>query len=131
MPFLDPRVIEFGARLPPRLRMRGLREKLLLRKAFARDLPPSIAQRTKQPYRVPDSSSFFEDGRPLPWVAELLSEGSVAEAGLFDAPTVARLTAKCAAGRAIGFGDNMAFVGALSAQLVHRQFIRDNRPWTP
>jgi asparagine synthase (glutamine-hydrolysing) len=130
-PFLDPRLIDFAARLPSRLKMRGLREKLLLRKAFARDLPPGVGSRPKQPYRVPDANSFFADGRPLPWVAELLSDASVRDAALFDAPTVARLTAKCAAGRAIGFGDNMAFVGVLSTQLVHRQLIRDNAPWTP
>ncbi|RFP80173.1 asparagine synthase (glutamine-hydrolyzing) [Hydrogenophaga borbori] len=127
-PFLDPRVIAFAAALPPRLKMRGLREKLLLRQAFARELPPAIGQRTKQPYRSPDSASFFEDGQPLPWVRELLSEGSLREAGLFDAPAVARLSAKCAAGRAIGFADNMAFVGVLSTQLLHRQFVRAEAP---
>ena len=127
-PFLDPRVIEFAARLPPRLKMRGLREKLLLRKAFAHELPPGIGQRTKQPYRSPDSASFFENGRALPWVRELLSEDSVRDSGLFDATAVARLSAKCAAGRAIGFADNMAFVGVLSTLLLHRQFVRAEQP---
>ena len=127
-PFLDPRVIAFAARLPPRLKMRGLCEKLLLREAFAHELPPQIGRRTKQPYRSPDSASFFEAGKPLPWVAELLSEASVRDAGLFDAPAVARLSAKCAAGRAIGFADNMAFVGVLSTQLLHQQFVRPATP---
>ncbi len=123
-PFLDPRVIQFAAALPPRLKMRGLREKLLLRQAFARELPVAIGQRTKQPYRAPDCASFFEDGQPLPWVRELLGEDSLRESGLFDAPAVARLTHKCASGRAIGFADNMAFVGVLSTMLLHRQFLR-------
>jgi asparagine synthase (glutamine-hydrolysing) len=127
-PFLDPRVIAFAAALPPRLKMRGLREKLLLRQAFARELPPAIGQRTKQPYRSPDCASFFDNGQPLPWVRELLSEHSLGEAGLFDAPAVARLGAKCAAGRAIGFADNMAFVGVLSTMLLHRQFVRAEAP---
>lgn len=127
-PFLDPRVIAFASRLPPRLKMRGLCEKLLLREAFAHELPPQIGRRTKQPYRSPDSASFFEAGKPLPWVAELLSETSVRDAGLFDAPAVARLSAKCAAGRAIGFADNMAFVGVLSTMLLHEQFVRPATP---
>ena len=42
-------------------------KKLLLKKAFAHELPPTIAQRPKQPYRAPDSASFFRAGRPLPW----------------------------------------------------------------
>ncbi len=127
-PFLDPRVIAFASRLPPRLKMRGLCEKLLLRKAFAHELPPQIGRRTKQPYRSPDSASFFEAGQPLPWVAELLSDTRVRDAGLFDAPAVARLSAKCAAGRAIGFADNMAFVGVLSSMLLHEQFVRPTTP---
>ncbi|ASJ74798.1 asparagine synthase (glutamine-hydrolyzing) [Granulosicoccus antarcticus] len=122
-PFLDPRVIAFGARLPARLKMRGLIEKLILRKAFARDLPSSITKRTKQPYRTPDSAAFFEAGKPLDWVADILDAPSILKAGLFDAPAVSRLVAKCSAGRAIGFGDNMAFVGVLSTMLVHQQFI--------
>lgn len=122
-PFLDPRVIAFGARLPARLKMRGLLEKLLLRKAFAKDLPSCITRRTKQPYRTPDSAAFFVAGRPLDWVAELLGAASINKAGLFDAPAVSRLVAKCGTGRAIGFGDNMAFVGVLSTMLLHQQFI--------
>ena len=37
---------------------------------------------------------------------------------------VGRLVAKCQAGRAIGFGDNMAFVGILSTMLLHEQFVK-------
>ena len=129
-PFLDPRVIAFGARLPSRLKMRGLIEKLLLRKAFARELPTAIARRPKQPYRTPDSAAFFDGGRPLPWVASLLDASSIGDAGLFDAAAITRLVAKCSAGRAIGFGDNMAFIGVLSTMLVHRQFIAPGAGWS-
>lgn len=122
-PFLDPRVIAFGARLPVRLKMRGLIEKLMLRKAFARELPATITNRTKQPYRTQDSAAFFDSGKPVDWVAEILDPSSIAQAGLFDATAVSRLVAKCNAGRAIGFGDNMAFMGVLSTMLVHRQFM--------
>ena len=123
-PFLDHRVIEFACRLPPRLKIRGLREKVLLKKAMRRDLPPSIVERTKQPYRSPDSASFFKDQNPLPCVAELLDRPALERAGLFDPNAVAKLVEKCRAGRAIGFGDNIAFVGVLSTMLLHEQMIR-------
>jgi asparagine synthase (glutamine-hydrolysing) len=123
-PFLDHRVLEFAGRLPPALKLRGLREKRLLKQAFAAELPASIGQRSKQPYRAPDSACFFADGQPLPWVAELLSAGSLDGAGLFDPLAVGKLVEKCRAGRAIGFGDNIAFVGVLSTMLLHEQFIR-------
>jgi asparagine synthase (glutamine-hydrolysing) len=123
-PFLDHRVLSFSCRMPARLKLCGLHEKVLLRRAFARDLPPSIGRRTKQPYRSPDSACFFDSGRLREETAELLSTRSLDDAGLFDPPAVARLVEKCRSGRAIGFGDNMAFVGVVSTMLLHRQFIR-------
>jgi asparagine synthase (glutamine-hydrolysing) len=123
-PFLDHRVIEFGCRLPPRLKIRGLKEKVLLKQAMRRDLPPSIVRRTKQPYRSPDSAAFFKDERPLPWVADLLGRASLLRAGLFEPGAVAKLLEKCRSGRAIGFGDNIAFVGVLSTMLLHEQMVR-------
>lgn len=123
-PFLDHRLIEFANRLPPRYKLMGLNEKYLLKHAMRGLLPETIRSRTKQPYRSPDSASFFDAGRPLPWVAELLSPRSVADAGYFDAGAVGKLVAKCAAGRAIGFPDNMAFVGIVSTMLLHQQFVR-------
>ena len=36
---------------------------------------------------------------------------------------VARLVEKCRTGKAIGFGDNMAFVGILSTMTLHATFI--------
>jgi asparagine synthase (glutamine-hydrolysing) len=122
-PFLDHRVIEFANRLPPHYKLRGLREKRILKAAFAADLPASITQRSKQPYRAPDSSSFFVAATTLPWVAELLSASSLRSAGLFDPQAVGKLLEKCRSGRALGFGDNMAFVGVLSTMLLHQQFV--------
>lgn len=123
-PFLDHRVIEFGNRLPPRYKLMGLTEKYLLKRSVAGLLPEGIRTRTKQPYRAPDSACFFAQGRALDWVAELLSPARLSDVGLFDAAAVGKLMAKCAQGRAIGFGDNMAFVGVLSAMLLHDQFVR-------
>lgn len=123
-PFLDHRVVEFACRLPTRLKLRGLREKVLLKKSMAAELPRSIVGRSKQPYRAPDVSSFFRDGQPLPYVADLLSPTRLRAAGMFEPVAVGRLFDKCRSGRAIGFADNMAFVGVLSTMLLHEQFIR-------
>jgi asparagine synthase (glutamine-hydrolysing) len=117
-PFLDHRLVECANHLPPRLKLRGLVEKYVLRRAMERYLPPVIAHRPKQPYRAPDAESFFAGDMPG-CVAELLSEGGIKRAGLFDASAVAKLVAKCREGTAIGFRDNMALVGILSVQLLH------------
>ncbi|MEH3145242.1 MAG: asparagine synthase (glutamine-hydrolyzing) [Methylobacterium frigidaeris] len=115
-PFLDPRVIDFAARLPARLKLRGLREKHLLREALGPRLPARVAARPKQPYRAPDAAAFFP-GAEIPYVAEALAPPAVAAAGLFDPGAVGKLARKCAGGRARGTGDSMALVAVLSGQL--------------
>ncbi len=125
-PFLDHRVIEFANRLPARYKIRGLTEKYILKQAMRGLLPESIRQRSKQPYRAPDSQSFFRDGKPAEYVAELLQPDSVRRAGYFEPQAVTKLMEKCRTGRAIGFADNMAFVGILSTMLVDALFIRES-----
>jgi asparagine synthase (glutamine-hydrolysing) len=120
-PFLDHRVVELGARIPPHLKLNGLREKHILRKAAERLLPGTIANRTKQPYRAPDAQAFFGTGAP-DYVARRLASADIAAAGYFDANAVERLVAKCRNGKFIGFRDNTAFVGILSTQLWQREF---------
>jgi asparagine synthase (glutamine-hydrolysing) len=124
VPFLDHRVIEFASRLPANYKLRGLTEKAVLRQAVTDLLPPAIVNRVKQPYRAPDSQAFFKEGKALPWVEELLSPQRLRESGYFDSTAVGRLLDKCRAGRAIGFADNMAFVGVLSTLLVHDAFLK-------
>ncbi len=127
-PFLDHRVIELASRLPPERKIQGLTEKYLLRRALRELLPADIVNRTKQPYRAPDSQSFFTDGKPLDYVAELFSERRQRDAGWFDPGPVGRLFDKCRAGKATGFADNQAFVGILSTMLVDEQLLRRSTP---
>jgi len=94
-------------------------------------LPPGVARRVKQPYRAPDSASFFAQGKAPAYVEELLSPGALESAGFFDPLLVARLVAKCRAGRAIGFADNMAFVAILSTMLLHEQLVRGHEIGEP
>lgn len=123
-PFLDHRVIEFANALPARYKLRGLTEKAVLRRAMSGLLPNEVVTRVKQPYRAPDCDSFFQNGRPLEYVAELMSQGAVNAAGYFDGAMVARLFEKCRTGKAIGFGDNMSFVAILSTMLLHEMYVK-------
>lgn len=125
-PFLDHRVIEFANQLPLRYKIMGLNEKYLLKKAMKGIIPENIRSRTKQPYRAPDSQSFFDNGKPVEYVEHLLSERTISQAGYFDAQAVTRLMNKCCKGRAIGFADNMAFVGILSTMLLDEMYIRSS-----
>jgi asparagine synthase (glutamine-hydrolysing) len=121
-PFLDHRLVEFAARIPPRLKLRGLREKHILREATKGLLPASLLNRTKQPYRAPGSEAFFAAGAP-DYVGSLLSAQNIAATGLFDTRAVEKLARKCGGG-AIGYRDATALTAVLSTQLWHRSFRR-------
>jgi asparagine synthase (glutamine-hydrolysing) len=129
VPYLDHRVIEFVNSLSARYKLRGLREKVVLRKALKGLVPPGILARVKQPYRAPDCRSFFEGDKPLPYVEELLSASNLRHTGYFDPGAVTHLIEKCRTGRAIGAGDNMAFVGMISTLLLHRHFLEGAPAW--
>jgi asparagine synthase (glutamine-hydrolysing) len=121
-PFLDHRLFEFAASLPPRSKLRGLREKDVLRRWAAPVVPRAVCARHKQPYRAPDAPAFFGPGEP-DYVAELLSEESVRATGLFSPSAVAGLVRRCRAGRVVGIAENQALVAILSTQLWHHQCI--------
>ncbi|MFO1156150.1 MAG: asparagine synthase C-terminal domain-containing protein [Rhodospirillales bacterium] len=121
-PFLDHRVIDFCNRLPPRLKLRGLTEKYLLKQLSRRWLPEEIWQRPKRPFRAPIHRSFFNDAR-LDWVEEMLAPERIAAYGLFKPAAVRQLRAKVEAGGRLGETDDMALVGILSSQLIVDRFI--------
>ena len=125
-PYLDHRVIEFAQKLPPRLKMRGMCEKYLLKRAMRDDLPDSITKRTKQPYRAPNAEALVGT-TAFERMEELLSKETVARAGYFDPKKVSLLVNKAKRSKALGERDNMALVGILSTQAWHQQFIEEGQ----
>jgi len=125
-PFLDYRVVEFAAKLPPSLKMKVLDQKHLLKIASEGLIPASIRQRPKQPYRAPDGKSFFTSAVPE-YVNELLSARSLQQNEIFNPSAVTSLVNKFKAGRANGIKDNMALVGILSTQVLVDHFITNHQ----
>jgi asparagine synthase (glutamine-hydrolysing) len=124
-PFLDHRVAEFAARLPDRVKLPGLREKYILRRAVQPLLPAEIVRREKRPYRAPILRAFMGPGAP-PYVGELLEPGRLRQAGIFSPGAVEQLVQKCRR-NADGFvseSDEMALVGVLSVMLLDELFVR-------
>ncbi|UCC80228.1 MAG: asparagine synthase (glutamine-hydrolyzing) [Candidatus Zixiibacteriota bacterium] len=123
-PFLDYRVVELGARIPTWYKIMGLKEKLVLKKAMKKELPPEITQRVKQPYMAPDSNSFFQEDSPS-YIKDMLSGTSLKKTGVFNPDYVSKLSEKCARlyHAHLSFKDNMSFIGILSTQLLINQYI--------
>ncbi len=120
-PFLDHRLVEFAAQLPPEMKLKGLVEKHILREATRDLLPETISRRTKQPYRAPDSQSFV-GSNARDYVHEAFAANKIEQSGLFNAKAATKLYEKCQAKPASGYRDNVAFVGILSTQLLHQTF---------
>ena len=123
-PFLDHRVVDFAATIPPWHKILGLNEKFVLKKAMQKELPREITERVKQPYMAPDSNSFVQPDSPE-YVNELLSEQALEQAGIFNPTFVARLRDKCTrlSHAHLSFKDNMSFIGILSTQLLDQLYI--------
>ena len=127
-PFLDYRVVEFAARIPPRLKMKVLNEKYILKRAVGDLVPLSIKKRAKQPYRAPEAKSFFGGDTGVTrheYVDELLSAKRIQKDGIFNPVSVQNLVEKAKRGQTVGIKDNMTLVGILSTQLVIDQFINN------
>lgn len=121
-PFLDYRVVEFSNRLPPHLKLLGLKEKYLLKRLSSQWLPDEIWQRRKRPYRAPIHRSFFNTQSPA-WVRELLSPEWLRRSGFFKPEAVSQMIQKLDSGKRLGETDDMALAGILSSQLVFQQFV--------
>ena len=129
-PFLDVRLVEFCNSLDERLKLRGLTEKYLLKKAAQPWLPDIIRRRPKRPYRAPIHRSFFNDKTP-DYVRDLLSPEAIKRTGMFKQGAIEQLARKIDAGAAVGETDDMALAGILSTQLVHQRFVSNFRRAEP
>lgn len=90
VPFLDHELVEFAQRLPPRLKLRRLAGKYILRRYAQRLLPRQVTQRRKMPFYVP-VENYFEQREFQEMADDLLSETSIRRRGIFQPQAIARL----------------------------------------
>jgi asparagine synthase (glutamine-hydrolysing) len=121
-PFLDHRLLEFMAHVSSTLKMPGVREKNILKKAFQDLIPSRILDRPKHPYRAPIGRSFFG---PYQSVPEVLSESSLKDTGLFDPSKIKILLRKATSDRPLSETEDMALAGIVSTQILHREFVKN------
>lgn len=97
-PLLDHRLVEFAARLPAGMRLRGGSGKWLMKRALSRYLPDEVLHRTKMGFVTPVSAWFRG---PLAGEAAAIAHSpALAELGWFDPAAIARLAAAHRSGRA-------------------------------
>lgn len=64
-PFLDHRLVELAAGLPPEFKLKGWEKKYLLKKSQARNLPRSITHRRKSGFNAPVAHWLCKEWRSL------------------------------------------------------------------
>ena len=89
VPLLDPDVIDFATRVPPRLKQRGGQSKYILKRAMAPLLPPEVVHRAKTGFGAPLRRWMRRELRPM--IDDVLSEHAVRRRGLFEPAAVRRL----------------------------------------
>jgi asparagine synthase (glutamine-hydrolysing) len=95
-PFLDTALVEYVAGLPDTMKLRGMTTKVVLRKAFADLLPPSVARRGKMGFGVPLGTWFRRELKD--YVRDLLLDSSARYTAYLSAPYVHRLVNRHQAG---------------------------------
>ncbi|WP_319480715.1 asparagine synthase (glutamine-hydrolyzing) [uncultured Draconibacterium sp.] len=125
-PFLDHRIIEFCASLPPEFKLKGLNEKVLLKSVMKGRLPDEILKRPKQAYRAPIHNSFLGEHVPG-YVKSELNKKALQSTGIFNYESVSKLLNKMTINREHSEVDNMALTAILSTQLLHKLFIKEFR----
>ncbi|HMH44386.1 MAG TPA: asparagine synthase C-terminal domain-containing protein, partial [Pyrinomonadaceae bacterium] len=118
VPFLNKEMIEFAARMPASLKLKGLKRKYILKRAAERLLPHDVVWRKKAGFGAPIRS--WLRGALQPMVADLLSEETIRRRGLFRFEEMERIIEANLSGRE---DYNLQVFQLLNLELWMRAFI--------
>jgi len=131
VPFMDHKLVELAARVPPDMKLNGMNEKYILKKIATSHLPEHPGQYKKQGFYTPIREWFFmpeyNDG-----LDKYLSADVIAEAGIFEVSRVQEMRDRIMQASA---PTNMEeyyqlmklewmMMLVLTIQILHAQFIR-------
>lgn len=125
-PFLDPNLVAWASGLPVDYRLKdGTGEKHILKKAFEKELPAAVINRSKQPFVAPDAVVFLSQNPP-DYVESVLSAGELKKVDMLDNDFCQKFINKLRSsepGR-IAPRENQAFLLLLSTALLDRYYVR-------
>ena len=88
-PFLDHRIVEFAASLPENYKVRGLRQKYILKEMMRGKLPQTVIDRKKTGFDIPTHDWFRGPLRQL--LTDTLTSRAIEETGVFHAQPIESL----------------------------------------
>jgi asparagine synthase (glutamine-hydrolysing) len=117
-PFLDHKLVEFAASLPPWLKLNKLKGKYLLKKAFSGLLPKEILKRKKMGFGVP--LDYWFRGELKEFMYDILLGKRFIERGYFKKERIKKLLNEHVKGQA----DHSYRIWALLVlELWHQMFV--------
>jgi asparagine synthase (glutamine-hydrolysing) len=123
VPLLNHELVEMAARMPPHLKLRGLKRKYIFKRAAEKLLPRDVVWRKKAGFGAPIRSWLRGPLRPL--VEDLLSEETIRRRGLFRPGEVRRIIAANLSGRE---DYNLQVFQLMTLELWQRIFIDAKQP---
>jgi asparagine synthase (glutamine-hydrolysing) len=85
-PFLDHRIVEFAASLPAEFKIRGTRQKVILKDLMKGKLPPSILQRKKMGFDIP--AHQWLRGPLRQFMLDTITSGAAAHPEVFQSAAI-------------------------------------------
>ncbi|MDJ0703415.1 MAG: asparagine synthase (glutamine-hydrolyzing) [Leptolyngbyaceae cyanobacterium MO_188.B28] len=130
--FLDHPLVEFAVTVPPSLRLRGRRDKYILRETMRELLPETLYNRQKFAFMAPPAHTDpAKQCGMMTLVDQYLSPGAIAQAGLLDNIAVRGLfdryhQAKTSVAEQVQLDAMIDHL--LSVQILHEHFIASDLP---
>jgi asparagine synthase (glutamine-hydrolysing) len=118
-PFLDHKLMEFAASLPPEMKIAGTTGKAVLKRALHARIPASILDRPKMGFGVPLARWFREDLRDLP--GEILLDRSSLDRGYFNRGAIERIVSDHHTGAA---DNSLRLWVLLQLEMWHREVLQ-------
>jgi len=81
-PYLDQKIVEYTATIPPKLKFKNNQQKYILKKILFKHLPKELFSRPKTGFRLPIYEWFKKDWREN--LREYLEPGKIAKQGIFQ-----------------------------------------------
>lgn len=121
VPFLDHKLVEFAASLPPEYKVKGLERKYLLKKVAEKWLPKELIYRKKKGFPMPLGAWFREEAREF--LRDHVNTTTVKNRGIFDAKAIEELLVEHESGKK---NHSTVLWTLLNIEIWHRLFIDRN-----
>ena len=135
VPFIDHKLVELAAQIPPWLKLNGMDEKYILKKIMSEHMPEHPQQFKKRAFYTPIKEWFFTEEKILE-IQSYISNASIDNVGIFSSKAVSKMTEEIIALAPPKTYDDYyslmklewGLMVVLTVQILHWLFVEKNAP---